>query len=186
MQTVERDFIARYLSDSERRLLALTDHLTPRQQSFRPSPQAWSITDIFEHLAIIEGNSLRRMEERLQEPAETERQSRPDLDAVILNVVPARTGRPQTPESVRPTGRWPSFGDTLDQFRQARALSLHLAQTTQADVRAYLLPHAFLGDLDIYQWLLFFGAHAERHRKQAQEIKDGRRFPASGGLARRG
>lgn len=177
MQNTERDFLVRYLQDNERRILALTDHLTPRQQTFRLTPDEWSIGDIFEHLAVVEGRSLPRLEERLQQPPDTKKKSRVDLDAVILNVVSARTRRAQASEASQPTGRWPVFGDAVDEFRKARAGLIRLAQTTKADLRAYLLPNSALGELDIYQSLLFLGSHAERHRKQAQEIKDDRAFP---------
>lgn len=177
MQSTERDFLVRYLQDNERRILALTDHLTPRQQTFRPAPDEWSIADIFEHLAVVEARSLPRLEERLQQPPDTEKKSRVDLDAVILNVVSARTRRAQASEASQPASRWPTFGETLEEFRKARAGLVHLAQTTKADLRVYLLPNSALGELDIYQSLLFLGSHAERHRKQAQEIKEDRAFP---------
>lgn len=177
MQSTERDFLVRYLQDNERRILELTDHLTPRQQTFRLAPDEWSIADIVEHLAVVEARSLPRLEERLQQPQDTEKKSRLELDAVILNVVSARTRRAEASEASRPAGRWSSFGEALDEFRKARARSVHFAQTTKADLRAYLLPNSALGDLDVYQALLFLGSHAERHRKQAQEIKDDRAFP---------
>ena len=177
MQSAERDFLVRYLQDNERRILALTDRLTLAQQGFRLSPEEWSITDIVEHLAVVEARSLARLEERLEQPADTEKKSRIDLDAVILNVISARTRRAQASEASQPSGRWPGFGEAVDEFRKARARSVHLAQTTKADLRTYLLPHAALGEMDAYQALLFLGAHAERHRKQAQEIKDDRAFP---------
>ncbi|MBK8315575.1 MAG: hypothetical protein IPL01_16800 [Acidobacteria bacterium] len=38
--------------------------------------------------------------------------------------------------------------------------------------------HPLLGDLNIYQWLVLFGEHEERHRVQIDEIKAAAGFPS--------
>ena len=47
---------------------------------------------------------------------------------------------------------------------------LDFARATDADLRALVVPHPALGELDGVQWLLFVAYHTDRHAAQLGEL----------------
>jgi hypothetical protein len=47
---------------------------------------------------------------------------------------------------------------------------------TSADLRQHVSDGPF-GSMDAYEWILFIGAHSERHTKQILEVKAAPDFP---------
>jgi hypothetical protein len=47
------------------------------------------------------------------------------------------------------------------------------------DLSQTTFPHFVFGQLNIYQWLAFFGLHEDRHRKQINCLMSTPEFPAS-------
>ena len=45
------------------------------------------------------------------------------------------------------------------------------------DLRDHAIDSPLGKKLDAYEWVLFIGAHSERHTKQMQEVKDAPGFP---------
>jgi hypothetical protein len=60
---------------------------------------------------------------------------------------------------------------------------LRFAAVTHGDLRSYFFEHPQFGELDCYQWLLFVGAHSERHARQAEEVIADPNFPRTAGSA---
>jgi len=59
----------------------------------------------------------------------------------------------------------------LAELRAARERTLaFLEETEKRDLRAYRWPHAFLGVLNVYEWIEMIAAHELRHSKQMREI----------------
>lgn len=171
------------LVESRNRLRATVAGLSEEQRRFRPAPDRWSIVDCIEHLTVVEKFTLARTQRLLQEaPANTpETQGKDD---VILTRVPGRAQRVKGPEAVLPTGRWPDFEELMRQFETARQQTIDFARDTQAGLlRERHFPHPFLGPLDCQQWLLFLGAHCERHVRQMEEVKADPAFPGHAGSA---
>lgn len=82
----------------------------------------------------------------------------------------ARVVKYEAPERVRPTGL--SLADSLARLKESRA-ALHSLRprVERADGRALRFPHPAWGPLDLYQWLLFVGAHEDRHLAQIEALK---------------
>ncbi|CAA9346123.1 MAG: hypothetical protein AVDCRST_MAG11-3233, partial [uncultured Gemmatimonadaceae bacterium] len=74
------------------------------------------------------------------------------------------------PEHTRPEGRYASSAQAAADFGDARAGVLDFARTTAADLRALIVPHPALGELDGVQWLLFVAYHTDRHAAQLAEL----------------
>jgi hypothetical protein len=81
------------------------------------------------------------------------------------------------PGLVRPGEDAMSRSEAVAAFVAARSRTIELARTTSADLRVRFMENPALGLLDGYQWLLFVGAHTERHTAQAREVTEGVRFP---------
>jgi hypothetical protein len=78
----------------------------------------------------------------------------------------------EAPERIRP-GDAPVLSDALSRLRDSRA-ALHALRPAleRADGHALLFPHPTWGPLNLYQWLLFVGAHESRHRAQIEALKE--------------
>jgi uncharacterized damage-inducible protein DinB len=178
VDAVERELVVEHLARSRERLILTVDSLTASQRNFRTAEDRWSIADCVEHITVVENFVLRSIQKVLQSPPEPERQSEAQgKEQAILERVPARERRVKGPADVMPHGRWPNFDELVRQFEATRERSVRFSAVTQADLRNHFFPHPFLGILDCYQWLLFLGAHCERHVRQMEEVKADPGFP---------
>ncbi len=180
MEKAERELLLVHLAHSRERLVEAVEGLTSEQQHYRPATGRWSVADCVEHVIVVETNVLRTIQNILQTPPEPGKQAEVQgKEDVILDRVPSRVTRVQGPVEVMPCGRWPSFDELLRRFETSRERTLRFAAVTQANLREHFFPHPFLGTLDCYQWLLFLGAHCERHVRQLEEVMDDPAFPGS-------
>ena len=176
MEKAERKFLVLYLAQSRERLLDAVEGLSKEQQRFRPAPHRWSVADCVEHVSIVEKMVVKEIQTVvLQPPQPSVVASLPD--DVILDGVPNRSSRCASPPEAFPNKRWTDFDQLLRQFEAARERSLRFAAVTQSDLRGHSFAHPYLGELDCYQWILFLGAHAERHVRQAEEVMADPGFP---------
>ena len=76
----------------------------------------------------------------------------------------------EAPESIRP-GDAPVLADALARLSESRA-ALHALRPAleRADGHSIRFPHPAWGPLNLYQWLLFVGAHESRHRAQIEAL----------------
>jgi len=176
VEKAEREFLLLYLAASRERLLDTVNGLNREQARFRPSRDRWSVADCVEHVAIVEKAVLKKIQAILLSPPQPEPAATTPDDA-ILSGIPNRSPRCSAPTEATPRRRWTDLGALLRQFEAARERSLRFAAITQSDLRAHFFPHPQLGALDCYQWLLFLGAHSERHARQADEVVADPKFP---------
>ncbi len=180
MQTAERELVLQNLAASRARLLAAVDGLSAEQRSFRAADDRWSVADCVEHITVVENFVLGSIQRALAGAAEPAKQAEVQgKDRVILELVPSRARRVKGPEAVMPRERWPDFAELILQFEAIRARTQQFSAETQADLRNHFFPHPILGEFDCYQWLLFLGAHCERHVRQLEEVKGDPAFPKS-------
>jgi uncharacterized damage-inducible protein DinB len=178
VEAKERELVVKHLAHSRERLVTLVEGLSAEQKSFRPAEDRWSITDCIEHITVVENNILIFIQKALQSEPDGSRQAEVQgKDQTVLERVPARERRVKGPAEVMPSGRWQDFDELLRQFEATRERSVRFSAVTQADLRSHFFPHPFLGLLDCYQWLLFLGAHCERHVRQMEEVKGAAGFP---------
>jgi hypothetical protein len=173
----ERIRAIKYLEETQERYARLTSGLTEAQWKFKPAPERWSMAEIAEHLVVVEEVVFQQMKDALNAPTAPEKKNTRRPDELIVRVVPDRSRKVQAPEPVVPAGRFTSSNETIAAFRKARGATIEFAQSSQADLRSHFVRHFALGDLDIYQWLLFLPAHAERHLKQMEEVQADPAFP---------
>jgi hypothetical protein len=92
-------------------------------------------------------------------------------------MIPDRSHKFQAPPPLVPTGKW-TPQETLDHFLKSRAETIEFMKTA-TDLRAHVADSPLGMPLDGYEWLLFIGAHSERHTKQILEVKADPNFPKS-------
>lgn len=140
--------------------------------SAKSTTGGWSITEIMEHLAIIEERVSRTLQAKLPELEPV-----PDAingrwkDAELIQQIQSNMKRVDAPEAVKPTGRYRSCREALAAFNALRQATLAYVASAPSYLRGRLLPHPLFGPLDGHQWLLALGAHTRRHLQQIEAIK---------------
>jgi DinB superfamily len=166
--------IVEYVEAQRAALLAATAALPEDQWPVRPAPDRWSVSDVFEHLHRVERGSARLVGKLATEaraaghPSETETASL--LDCLAEARLTDRSRKFAAPERVAPEGGW-SRARALEAVAGSRAeLHATLAAADGLALQGVRHAHARLGDIDLYQWILFIGQHEARHVPQVAEI----------------
>jgi uncharacterized damage-inducible protein DinB len=141
--------------------------------SFTASPDAdtWSVSEILDHLVASERRVTGLFANAIAEiPRADNAGSSAQVFEMIRTIMAERAGGPLKSTHV------PERGQSRDAlFAKLNASrSALLAQIDAAeglDLSAKALPHPMLGDLDLYQWLVFIARHEDRHRLQIARLR---------------
>lgn len=140
----------------------------------RPSPESWSVAEVLQHLALVEGRITDLLASRIGAARAAglgpERESGPvtptfDLTRVLDRGRPVTAGDAVLPKEPLDIGAARAM---LDECR-ARLRAV----VTSADGLALehvTAPNKVLGTLNAYQWVLFIGGHEARHTAQVREV----------------
>ena len=162
------------LDDTRARLVGAVEPLTAEQQSFRPSPERWSVAEIVEHLSIVEGRVARLLGGLLGKlgPEAARAEGSPVEPVTIARFVErSLTEKYAAPDEIRPKGA--PLSDSLCALRDSRAALRNLRERVErVDGTRTRFPHPVWGPLDLYQWLAFVGAHERRHLAQIEALKE--------------
>jgi hypothetical protein len=152
---------------SARRFLTALRDLSEEEAGIRAAPNAWSIREVAEHVALAEKGMLAALING------TPTQAEPDLskDALIASRLPDRTQKQQAPERSRPTGQ-ASLDVAAANFEDGRTRTIGYVEQAVVNLRQVSVKHPLLGALDGYQLLLVMALHPERHILQIDEIKN--------------
>lgn len=173
----DREKGVKYLEQTRDAVVAATKGLSEAQWKFKAAPDKWSVAETLEHIALGEDYlfGFEKNKVMTSPPGPADRDIA-KIDALVLAMVPDRSTKRQAPPELVPTGRW-TPEQALDHFLKSRAVTIDYMKTT-ADLREHVADSP-LGKLDGYEWLLFIGAHSERHTKQILEVKADAGFPKS-------
>lgn len=178
------------LTDAERRyaidlfqktktdLLQTVSGLSAAQLTYKPASDRWSIADCLEHIAVAEIGIFQVEQGAMQAPSDATRRAEIKVtDQQVVSRLTNRGGKVQSPEILKPTGRFPTAAAALQVFSQQRDKIIDYLKTTPDDLRTHYWQHPATGVIDAYQTLLLLAAHTERHRMQIDEVKAGQGFP---------
>ena len=176
----ERGKLVQYLTSTRDQVLAEAGKLSDTQWSFKPAPDRWSVGEVVEHLALAESFIFDQQQKTMAGTAATaeQRAAAPGTDDMLLKRIPDRTQKANAPEPLQPGKRLGTRAEVLAAFKDRRAKTIDYASKTADDLRGRV-GESPLGPLDGYQWLLFIGAHTERHLGQIREAKADAQFPKS-------
>lgn len=176
----DRRAALRYLEGTRAFLRSNLEGLSEAQWRFKPGVDRWSIAEIAEHIALAEERVFGLLGEVLKSKVR-DFDCRPRMaDEVVIMAITNRSARRfQAPERLQPSGRFASRAEVLQELERVRDRTLRFVQDTRVDLRAHAGELPVLGTIDGQQWLLFVGAHAERHTLQIEEVKADPRFPRS-------
>jgi hypothetical protein len=163
-----------YADATRAALLEVAATIPAERFTERPAPGRWSAAELLEHLARVESGCAQVIAKRATRAREAglaaEREESSMLGALDGRFVTDRSRRLTAPDIVAPAGGFTrdgaldAIGTSRAAFRQAVAAADGLAL---GEVRH---THVVLGELDLYQWILFVGQHERRHLAQLEEI----------------
>jgi hypothetical protein len=161
-----------FVEDRRRQLLAAVDGVSDDRLSQRTGPDGWSVAEILEHLRMVEAGIARLISKRVGQA----RDAGLSEETLTTSVMPSfdkhqqmlESAVLQSPPAVRPrpdidvTGALQGLASSRDALRSAVVLAdgLSLGEIKHN--------HPILGELDLYQWLIFLGQHESRHKKQIE------------------
>ena len=153
--------------------------LSPAQWNFKAAPDKWSIAEVTEHIAAAEDFLMGMVKEKVMTaPARPAGEDVASIDSMVTTTIPDRSHKAQAPEPLKPTNRFGSPEGSLKHFTESREATETFLKNTN-DLRAHAVDSPLGKKLDGYEWILFVGAHSERHTKQILEVKADPNFPKS-------
>jgi hypothetical protein len=137
-----------------------------------PAGGGWSVAEILEHLGMVESGVARLIAKRAGRAREAglgEERSTESVLASLDQYGPKLDGmKMQSPETVRPHTNV-DLKEAIDGLQTSRESLRAAAQDANGlSLGEIKHTHPLLGELDLYQWLIFLGQHELRHTRQIQ------------------
>ncbi len=169
------------INDARKRLCEGLHELDPQQARFKPTPDEWSVAEILEHLAKVDRALVTRIDKKLVELEQTgpgNGQSRSFFPFSVDHISEqAKDRKFKSPEPVLPLAGLP-IDESFAKLQSSRADLIAMQPRIEArDLSKTTFPHFVFGELNVYQWLAFFGLHENRHRKQIDRLMSTPHFP---------
>ena len=169
---LERQRLIAHLDMTESWLRDEVSSLSPAQVAFKPSPNAWSIVQVVDHLMVVGPIYWQDLQKAMQGTPRTP--PRPGGDTDILWYGIDRTNRERAIRSEVPRGDLRDVAEGLDAIRRQHAQLKQYIRTTSDDLRGHVVERQ---GSDAYQWALLISTHEQRHILQVREIKADPKFP---------
>ena len=166
--------VIEYLDTTRAGVSDAIEQVAPEWRDQRPSPDRWSVSEVLDHLAIIERRIVRVLARSIESAKAAglgpELETSPVLDTLNRERIEDRSQPVEAPETVRPqsgndaASGWEALQKSRADLRSAILAGdgLALSEVTQQ--------HPVLGVINLYQWVIFVGAHESRHTEQLREI----------------
>ncbi len=143
--------------------------LTAEQTAVLPDGEKWTISEIVEHIAIVQ-NGMAKISAKLLTEAQAAGKSSDGAARLSENftakAAEARQLKFEAPDRVRPTGKQ-SIEESLVKMDEARDELEKLRPLFESvECSDFKFPHPFMGDLTAHEWLALVGGHEARHLQQ--------------------
>ena len=163
-----------YIDAERRHVLQVASALPPERWASRPAEDRWSISEVCWHLAKVE-RGVAKLIGKLAgaarvagHPAETDHRS--VLDSLDGRGIVDRSRPIPAPSQITPTEA-PEADTVQQQLRESRELMrAAIAEADGLALASITRDHPVLGEINLYQWILFVGQHERRHAEQITEI----------------
>lgn len=171
----ERDRAMSELHASRKQLVDALSGLSVKQLDFKAKPDAWSIAEVAEHLAMTEDLLFQTHKQVAASPADPAKAAKMK-DEELLKAIRSRVEKIQAPPMLHPKKNFPSTAAALAAFQERRDRTIAFVESTDGDnLRHKVMPQY---EMDAYQIFLMMAAHTQRHVEQIQEIKAAAGYPA--------
>lgn len=178
--SAERKAALDYLKQTKADFLKSVKGLSTEQLNFKPRPEAWSVAECAEHIAISETNLFGMIQGTLKDASNPSKRVEVKItDDGIYKAIVDRSYKVQTQEPFKPTGKFGSHDGTVKEFLAKRKSNMDYIKSTEEDLRNHFFtfPVEALGTVDAYQLFIFMAGHTKRHTLQIEEVKSNPNFP---------
>jgi DinB family protein len=161
-----------FVEDKRRELLRSFEGVSGNRLCQKAMPGGWSVAEILEHLRMVESGVARLITKRVGQA----RESGLGEETATTSVMPSfdkhqkmlESAVMQSPPAVQPRPNV-DIGEVLDGIEGSReALRAAVVMADGLSLGEIKHNHPILGELDLYQWLIFLGQHESRHKKQIE------------------
>ena len=155
-------------------LRAAVDTVPRELRERRPSPEAWSVAEVVEHVAIIEQRLAGLLTTLLADAQARgigpETETALVVDPASQRMLVDRSYRITAPEMAHPTGTL-DLDRAWDAFEAAHAALRDAVQAGDGlALGGVTAAHPRFGELTWYQWVAFAGGHEARHAAQIRDV----------------
>jgi uncharacterized damage-inducible protein DinB len=174
----ERKFASDYLATTREEFLNSVTGLSEAQLRFKADSSKWSIMECAEHIALAEQGIFSIIQGQLKQSAQPEKRTEIKVaEQDIINRLTNRKFKAQSPEVIKPSGRFPTIESIKSVYEKQRANCISYLSTTQDDLHNHFWQHPATGTIDLYQSIILLAAHSKRHTLQIEEVKSSSNFP---------
>jgi hypothetical protein len=166
------DGIRSGLAADREALRAAVDRVPPLLRRERPSDGRWSVAEILEHLAIVEGRSASALAAQVAAAPVLSEPATPTTASRLRRSTLDRAHRVAAVESFTPSGTVDADAAWTALQASRHQLLAILDAAEGRDLSTIVRQHPALGPMDGYQWFAMIGAHEARHTQQILEIAD--------------
>jgi len=155
------------------RLKELVSPLSEAQTSTLPEGEKWTVAQIVEHIAMVDGGAMRICAKLLQKAQAAGKTSDGKVvisDTYLQKGLEIATMKVEAPELVHPNagqtiqeslGKLDENSEQLDQLREL---------FESVDGTELKFPHPFFGEISAQEWLALKGGHEMRHIRQIENV----------------
>ena len=169
-----REELIQSLQQTRDAFLAGVSGISDVQGKFKPAPDRWSIEECAEHVALVELGMMARL---TQEATPSDHVERPERQAELARLGRDRSGKRNAPERARPTGRFGSLSNALQQFSANRDKTIAYLRDCGEDLHARTVVHP-IGAMTCHELVVLMSNHTLRHLEQVREVQSAPGYPA--------
>ena len=170
-RTVDEVFTRNFAAGD--RLRSLIDSVEPSKLDILPEGEKWTISNIVEHVALVEEGMIRicaKLLGKAESASELGTGSIDTSDAFGQKALEIAAMKLEAPGMVQPSLQ-KSIEESMSKFEENREKLLELKPAFEKfDSNGHRFPHPFFGDLSAGEWLTLVGGHKLRHIKQIEKL----------------
>lgn len=161
-----------FVEEKRRELLQSFEGIAGDRLCRRADPAGWSVAEILEHLRMVESGIARLITKRVGQTREAglgeEKSTASVMPTFERYSAALDSAVMQAPAAVQPRTNI-DISEALDGLESSReALRAAVVSASGLSLGEIKHTHPILGELDLYQWLIFVGQHEGRHKKQIE------------------
>ena len=174
----ERNYAAKFLKDTEKKLKDQLKGLSEAQLKFKPAPDRWSIEECVKHIAASEDMFWQMMDSTVKSAANPEKRGEISVtDEKLVQMIEDRSKKVKTMDMLMPENiSYKNTDEAFESFKKQRDKLVEYVKSTNDELRNHVTTTP-VGMLDSYQLILFTAAHSNRHTQQIMEVKADPNFP---------
>ena len=164
--------IFRELEDRRAALIAEFTGWSFRRLCFRPSPGAWSVVEVLDHIVKAESGTIEDVRLGLRDPHVLGDEERPGIAALDRALRSDRTFKvPAEAAAIYPDDQT-TLSEIAERWEEARSALRSLLETlVPYDLRCGVFYHPFAGWMTVVEVLDHFSAHLYHHGFQLERLR---------------